>query len=158
MPELKTIDMFNNQFERSNNDRAQDNNQEPFSYPACFISFENISWTGISSGVQDAALTVRLHIGYLNLIEFIPVFDLVQSIHLALQGYGDVIFNALTRVAERPNYDHNNVYVYEVDYTTRFRDTSTYNRKNYTPVSPVELDVSAELKIENVIIRTGTLE
>ncbi|MDQ3534628.1 MAG: hypothetical protein M3421_03275, partial [Bacteroidota bacterium] len=111
VPALKTVDMFNSQYDRSNNDNTEQNIQEPFDYPACFISFENITWVGISSGVQDAQVTVRLHIGFTHLVEFLPVFDLVQSIHLVLAGFGDSYFTSLTRVAEKPNFDHNNVYV-----------------------------------------------
>jgi hypothetical protein len=160
VPELKTVDLFNNQYARSNNDNTEENTQEAFDYPSCFISFEDITWSGTSSGAQKANLIVRLHIGYSNLMSSLGVFDLVSDIHVALQGFGDPTskFQTLKRESERPNYDHNNVYVYEVDYRTAFLDDSTYNRKPYTPISDVELELQPDLKIDYPVIRTGKID
>lgn len=107
--------------------------ETPFLTPAIFVEFLEIPWQTDGRSVQDADLTIRLHIvtpWFANTASDIAdtavrsaalaYLDLPTVLFRKLHGkHGDIIdntdtshpvtlgsFNALTRIASRPNHDH----------------------------------------------------
>lgn len=151
VPELKTIGLFNNQFEKES-----ENN--PIGFPALFVEFDSIDWRSQQRGIQIGLSVIRFHIGVEtyktnfsgeqiwepNDLEFL---ELVEKIHVAIHGFDDVNFTPLLRVAESQNTDHDNVIVWDVVYQSQITDTGAETRfsKPLIEVDPddIELIVSS---------------
>ncbi len=160
VPELKTIKLFNDQFNHSNSDVNENNDEQAFLYPCCFLEFTEIEYTTATSLLQSFTGILRLHIGfesYKN--EELDMFALKQKIYKALQGFqvSDVnIFGKLTRLRETTDTEHNNIYIYIQEYQISGKDAdfSTEDEKvEVTP--PIAVEITADLDIDNIVLRTG---
>jgi hypothetical protein len=132
VPEIKTIDLFNNQFER-------ESKNNPVKFPCCFIEFENFDWKSQSGGIQIGNLVVKFHIGFetyktnnssgrpdeSNDIDFL---DLIEKIHTSINMFNTENFNPLLRVTEQQNTDHDNVLTWVVSYSTMITDDGAERR------------------------------
>lgn len=151
---LQTIRLFNDQFNKSNTEAIE----QAFAYPCCFIEFINDApMVSQGAGAKRLEVEVRLHIGFESYeLEDITIFDLVESIQIALDGYSTTSFTPLTYLAQRMDYNHNNVYIYQLEYTCIYEDDSSYIKNNtITKNAPHDLNVNIDLDIDNDIIRTG---
>jgi len=156
--QLQTVRLFNNQFERSNNDNSDLNDEQAFAYPCCFIEFINDApMISQGAGAKRLEVEVRLHIGFESYeLEDLDIFDLVESIQVALDGYSTIYFSPLTYLAQRTDYNHNNIYIYQLEYSCIYEDSSSYIKNNtITKNAPHTLSVTIDLDIDNDIIRTG---
>lgn len=114
---LKTIGLWNNQFERESEENA-------FLYPCCFIEFNNDGFVDYTLGVQHFDSIITLHLGFESYKDedtFILQLkqDVFKSVHTLQCG---VSASKLLRVAERQNFDHSNVQDYQTDYKTTIKD------------------------------------
>jgi hypothetical protein len=155
---IKWVRLFNNQFERSNNDEPEQNDEQAFPYPCAFIEFigdnEQIS---AGAGSKRLNVDVRIHIGFESYeLEDLEMFDIVQEVMTALEGYKSTLLSPLTYLAQRMDYNHNNVYIYELEFNTIFEDDSNYfDNKLVTSAGPHTLLLNKDLDIDNIVIRTG---
>lgn len=101
--------------------------QETFPMPAVFIEFGKISWHHQQGGLQDAELTLALHVltsakpeGY-DGAEF--HLDLLDSINRCLHGFEGESFGSMKRSASIPCHDHEEI----LDDTEVFQ-TMVYDR------------------------------
>ena len=62
--DLKDVRLFNNQFLRSNNDTTDNNTEQAFLYPCCFIEFTDIEYKQQLQNIQEFLGTMRLYIGF----------------------------------------------------------------------------------------------
>ena len=152
---LGLVALFNNQFDNEDRENA-------FPYPNVFIEFGTIDWIKKSRNIQQGEVTFTIHCGFesyvTNSIENdAAIFDILERIHKALQGFSDgECFNPLDRVTERQDTDHDNVVVWEMDYTTILLDTAPATElKLVTSPGPHDLEVIGDLDIDNDVIRTG---
>lgn len=120
-PIFKHCDLWNRQVEFLEQ-------ETPFQTPAVFVEFTNIEWRTLGQHVQEADLTVRLHIvtpWYANTASNVQnagvratalsYLDIPTVLFRQLHGQhgnledGDTLlghFNALTRTASTVNHDH----------------------------------------------------
>lgn len=153
VPEVTHVKLFNNQF-----NRMEQGEEQAFPvHEAVFVEFVSpIPWRTKREGIQEADLTVRIHIGFESLLlEDLTVFDRKSAIHEALQGFKDNYFTAFVRVSETQDTDHSNYMVWTIDYQTTYTDISTYTRRNFVEANVTTLTVNADLDIDNQVIRTG---
>jgi len=115
---LKTIGLWNNQFERENEENS-------FLYPCCFIEFNNSNFKDLLQGVQQFDSVLTLHLGFESYKDedtFILQLkqDVYKVVHTLQCG---VSASKLLRVEERQNFDHDNVQDYQTDYKTTIKDS-----------------------------------
>lgn len=155
---IKWVRLFNDQFAKSNNDNIDKNTEQAFPYPCIFIEFpeDNIQ-SSSGGGAKRLDVLVRIKIGFESYkLEDLAMFDLAELVQIAYEGLNDDSFTPLTYEAQRMDYNHDNVYVYEFDFRTSYSDDTKYFKKNgiVTP-GPFALTVNGDLDIDNVVIRTG---
>lgn len=147
--DVKHVLLFNNQFDR-------DNIEEAFTYPCVFIEFVQLIHTGVVQNQQKSDIQIRLHIGYESLeTEDLGIFDLVQNIHIAVQGFSGAFFSGLQRIEERQDLDHDNINIWQVDYECNLTDCITDPRNKQIQHTITSLELEKELDIDNPIIRSG---
>lgn len=114
---LKTVGLWNNQFERENVENA-------FLYPCCFIEFNNDNFVDLTQGVQQFDSIITLHLGFESYKdEDTFILQLKQDVYKAIHTLQcGVSASKLLRVAERQNFDHDNVQDYQTDYKTTIKD------------------------------------
>lgn len=114
---LKTVGLWNNQFERENVENA-------FLYPCCFIEFNNENFSGLTQGVQQFDSIITLHLGFESYKdEDVFILQLKQDVYKAIHTLQcGVSASKLLRVDERQNFDHDNVQDYQTDYKTTIKD------------------------------------
>ena len=147
IPELKTIRVYNNQFEQ-----LETGEYEGIFLPATFIELVNdLPAMQLGAGYQLFEIVVRIHIAHEfyngdNMEENLDVFDLKDSVYKALQKFEPDGAAAFARVAEGQDYTHTNLYHYTIDFATSFIDAGMKEPINGTQSSvPVELIVNASL-------------
>jgi len=154
--DLKTVALFNNQFERSNNNSPEQNDEQAFLYPCAFIEFSDILYTDMQKWAQQFTATLRIHLGfesYKN--EDLDVLTLKQSIYQKLQGFQPSDSTGmLMRRSEEPNYDHNNIQVYIITFAFSGKDWDVL-RGYPTQTATATPEINATLDIDNQVIRTG---
>ncbi len=139
IPEIKHVGLFNNQFVHSN---GAERDEHPFLYPCVFIEFSNQVFTDLLVGVQEVELIVSTHLGFESYKdEDTDILRIKQDLYSVVQRFRNEYFARLTRVAERQDFDHNNIQVYVTDYLTRGKDF-TKDLRPTTSVTPT-LFVSA---------------
>lgn len=87
--------------------------ETPFLMPAIFIEFGKIDWRSQSNGLQDANLTIGLHV----LTNAIPEgydgemfhLDLLDKINYCLHGFNSGSMGTLTRLSSIPCHDHEEI-------------------------------------------------
>lgn len=114
---LKTVGIWNNQLQRESVENA-------FLYPACFVEFNNENFKDLTEGVQQFDSIVTLHLcfeSYKDEDTFILQLkqDVYKATHTLQCG---VSASKLLRVAERQDFDHDNVQDYQTDYKTTIKD------------------------------------
>lgn len=158
IPGIKWVRLFNDQFSKSNNDNAEKNSEQAFPYPCIFIEFpeDNIQ-SSSGAGAKRLDVLVRIKIGFESYkLEDLAMFDLAELVQIAYEGYNDTSFTRLTYEAQRMDYNHDNVYVYEFDFRTSYSDDVKYFKKDgVVTTGPFALQVTPDLDIDNEIIRTG---
>ena len=87
--------------------------ETPFLMPAIFIEFGKIDWKSQASGLQDASLTIGLHV----LTNAVPEgydgemfhLDLLDKINYCLHGFNSGSMGTLTRITSIPCHDHEEI-------------------------------------------------
>lgn len=155
---IKHVRLFNDQFTRSNNDSSEFNNEQAFPYPCVFIQFigdnEIVSQ---GAGAKRLRVPVRLYIGFESYTyEDLLLFDIVNEVKKAIENYSTQYFGPLQYLAQRMDHNHNNVYIYELDYECIYEDDTSYIKKDTITINPpFTLVVNKDLDIDNIVIRTG---
>lgn len=84
-----------------------------FPMPAVFVEFGKISWRHQSGGVQDADLTVALHVLTAALPEVYDGeefhLDLIDKINRCLHGFSGDCWGSVKRSASIPCHDHEEI-------------------------------------------------
>lgn len=125
VPAIQTIRIFNDQIIRE-----REGHYPNYAKPAAFIEvLADIDWGQLPDGVSSSDLTFRVHIVHEfyddqegNFEQDLGVFDIRDSIIAALMLFEPTACAALTKITEVPDYGHDNLYVYIVDFITHFID------------------------------------
>lgn len=133
---IKHCLLFNNQFDSIDMEDA-------YSFPCAFVEFSQLDWVTKGEGYQEAQAKIRIHVGVESLAtENLEVFDLVEEIHVALQGFHDPnYFTPLDRRYEEHDVQHDNVIVWVVDYDTLISDNSGNRNEKLTQTVISSLDL-----------------
>jgi hypothetical protein len=122
IPELKTVKLFNNQI-------VNDNKEVAFNYPCVLIEFKPSGYTDMSLGQQECDMIVTLHLGFKSFeTEDIDILRLKQDLYKVVYWFEEGNWAKLARREERPNYDHDDVQVFEIDYQTHGIDFTADKR------------------------------
>ena len=125
-PVIKTVDLWNEQVEFIEQ-------EAPFATPAVFVEFLPVQWTTLGGPVQQADLTVRLHIvtpwkgsaadGSLYREQSLRRFDLLDRIDDHLWDFaasdGTCSVFLFRRSASHTNHNHGELVEDVTDYTCR---------------------------------------
>jgi hypothetical protein len=104
-PSVKHVALFNNQFEKANNEGAENS----FPYPAVFVQFANVDFTQLQRGVQKVEQNVVLHIGVESYqADEIEFLTLKQDIYKQMTMFENGNFGKLSRITEEYPTDHDN--------------------------------------------------
>lgn len=116
---IKHVRLFNNQFENMEK-------EDTFAFPCVFVQFLNLDWSTETEGVQKGDTTIRLHVGFETLkTEDLEKFDIIDDqIHKYIEGLESEDFSKLSRTNEEQDVNHDNVYVWLMDYGTNLLDDS----------------------------------
>jgi len=158
VPSIKWIDLFNDQFNKSNNDDPERNFEQAFPYPCVFIEFPGDNpRTSSGGGAKRLHVEPRIYIGIEDYtLTALEIFDLIALVNEALEQWQPASATPLQYLAQRPDTNHSNVYVYQFDYACEWTDNSLYFKRNtITKAAPHTLELNTTLDIDNDTIRTG---
>lgn len=135
IPVIKTVDIWNNQFIRSNGSGSDGRKENIPIYPCCFVEMVPEEFDDVSNGVQNCIYRIRFHIGYWSEKDRdFTIFEVKNKIYKYFHKWTPSTknnFNSLLRRGEIINYDHDNVNEYIMEFTVRLQDFS--NNKLGTP-------------------------
>lgn len=141
---IKHVLLYNSQFQNMDREKS-------FEFPCVFVEFLQLAWSPKTRGVQEAEATIRLHVGFENLMrEELHKFDVIDNeVHKWIEGLEGCNFGKLTRVNEEQDINHDNVYVWIIDYAVIITDESgaRIGRLQSTNVTdfPINVDTTTEL-------------
>lgn len=134
--EIEHVDLWANQVYNTEN-------EDPFRYPACFISFNCNDIGQAGEGVQylNMDITVRLYAeGYSNdFFESLKTINLANKINKALCNLSGEKFKQLQRTNINTDDDITMIYGIEMVFHTEYTDTSA--QQEYEFVNVNNLDV-----------------
>ena len=139
--ELQTVRVFNNDFKMMEAGKT-----ELFAFPCAFVQILSVSnFIPVGAGCESADLTVRILIGheYYNGYGFnqdLDVFDLKDKVVRAMYNFQATACSPFQRVNEEQSFDHDNIYIYTVDFSTSFIDSKA---SDYDPANGVYQDFTA---------------
>jgi len=147
--EIKHVLLFNNQFEK-------DNQEEAFLYPNAFIEFSQLLSTGTTQQVQNVDMNVTIYMGFERYeTESLTIFDTIQSVYIALQGFSGACFSGLQRIEEVQDTDHDNVIIWKTIFSTTATDAEAHPSNKLVEANVTNLNITSDLDIDNDVIRTG---
>ena len=160
VPEIKTVRLWNNQVEELLQGR-----NEAISFPAVFLGFDNeINYVSkAADGLQFAEkVEFYAHIVDENYVDNNNddstewgILDLKQKVYVALEQFSGDTFGSISRIRERTDQSHDNLYHYTQVYLipTLIDEAAVPETVGVN----ASLLLTMDLNIENVIIRTGRL-
>lgn len=154
LPEFKTVDLFNEQF-----DNADNGVSNPIRFPALFISFpDGATYGSKGAGIQQSDdLVVRFYIAQTMTQErvgktVLEVMDMKQRVYNVFQNYAEPFIKTFSRIKEEPDESRTNYYVFVQDYNAGVIDASKY--VNEGSEHTLTLGLTTEVII-NDITKTG---
>lgn len=158
VPEIKTVRMWNDQFAHSNGVNTKTNSnqgrtEKAFPYPACFIEFQVQETFNYCLGVKDYILTVRMRFGIQSYkFERLDSFDFRDNFDSMIQLMAPTVASGLTFTTFQEiqtEFDENftNVEVPYVDYRTRYRSSTAYQRRTDVISTPDKVVVNINAPI-----------
>lgn len=129
---LKLVTVWNNQFEY-----IQNGDNYSFPMPCGFIQIESDNNTDIGSKYQGSDLEVTIHLGQnvLNgelIDENLTIFDLRDLVIKSLSKFKPTMAGLLTKISEQQDFDHTNIYHYEIKYRLHFIDNTAVDNEYYS--------------------------
>jgi hypothetical protein len=119
--------------------------ETPFACPAVFVEFSPIAWQTLLHKVQEAQLTVRLHIvteWYAGTADYSPTedqalefLDVTDRVVAAMQGFSTEWTNSWMRSLSVTNHDHERYVDNVEEYVCNVRDFSAVE-KGYAEARP----------------------
>jgi hypothetical protein len=137
-----------------------------YNFPAAFFAFEELGWNKLSalayntnlSQQQGGSISFTIYIAFSELKYETQVFpdqlDLVDKVWSKLSGVSGENFSTIYRLGELQDVDHDRVSIWQITFMI---DTATESGEtgDMIDASPVTLDLTANIDIDNDIIRTG---
>jgi len=132
LPDVKTVGIFNNTFERIAN-----GDTHGVMLPAIFVSFpEGITYQQNGGGLQRTDdFTVRLNIGFRVLTpeKVFDAFDFKTEVYKVFHKWQPSMASSFFRIAETADELFENVYVFEMDFKTNIIADEKFIDNETTP-------------------------
>jgi hypothetical protein len=148
IPTIKTIDVFNNQFEN-------EPNEKPFRFPAVFFEFVNLPYRSEVNGIQKIDVEFTLHVATSELRQSFDLWDLCEQIGTSLHNYSGDNFSDITQRNAIPDNDHDRINIWRLTFGCTITDDTKFKPGKQTVVSGISLNITRDLDIDNVVIKTG---
>ena len=134
---VKYVRLFNNQFERSNGEGHDGRKENIPVYPCVLIQIQPSEFSDGSSGWQSVDYSIRLHLAtWSQLDEDLTFLNLKWEVYKAIQKWKPSGgWNSLLRINEEPNFDHDNVNEYVIEFKTNYSDFSAQNIGVYKKIN-----------------------
>lgn len=133
--EIKTVDWYNNQYERYENLKA-------IKFPAVYVEFDNpMNWITQGDGLQSADTTIRFHLIVNDLGDspeklMLLANKLHKALHLtALTDEGEQLSTKLMRTQSSLETEYDQLKVMVLSYATTLSDYTTDRDETATMVS-----------------------
>ena len=138
---LQFVTVWNNQFEYMENGESY-----LFSMPCGFVQIESDSNSDIGGNFQGSDLEITIHLGQnvLNgdlMDENLTIFDLRDLVIKSMATFKPTKTGLMTKVLESQNFDHTNIYHYQIKYKTHFIDDVAAPRQYFT-TPPINANVT----------------
>ena len=148
IPDIKTIEPFNKQIEN-------EKTEKPFRFPAVFFEFTNLNFRSEATGTQKIDTEFELHVATSDLRPNFELWDLCETISIALQNFSGDNFSDITQRNAIPDNDHDRVNVWRLTFGCTITDVSKLKQNNQIIATGLTLSVTRDLDIDNLIVRSG---
>ncbi|NRA59207.1 MAG: hypothetical protein HRU13_13935 [Phycisphaerales bacterium] len=130
VPKVKTFNRWNSQI-------FNEENEDPFEFPAVFFEYLELNWNDRGDSIQDAEGVLRIHIAYEQyIVDELDVFDLISEVFVAINGFSAEYLNELRRINEFENTDHDNVSEWLMDFSFRLFDCDDERTSKLVRIDP----------------------
>jgi hypothetical protein len=149
IPEIKEVRIFNNQLEHLEEEYQ-------FIFPAALIEPFDISYLTLSTELQEVTCGVRIHIIADSPLQGqeMTIYELGEAVNQWLYQYtGNGNLSPLVRTTAELDFNHSNVYVYKIEYTTRFVDKTIPLEQS--EITLTDFITNIQLDIDSPVIRSG---
>ena len=154
LPEVKTVAIWNNQFNRSNGTGTDGRKEKPFNYPAVFIEFNNFNYRQLGVGVQEYDFNLVLHFGWKSFeTEDLKQLDMLEKLYWVVQRFQGTKppsptsqFARLSRISEVWDTDRTDIGITTITYNGYSKDFQRYifgDPAAFDTITGVTLSVSA---------------
>lgn len=122
IPELKLVTIWNNQFNYIDSGEIYS-----FPMPCAFLEINENGYEQLGNGYQATDLILKIHIGQdfyngSNIDENLTIFVLRDLIVKKLSLFKPTTAGALVKISEKQDFEHSNVYHYEIEFRTHYID------------------------------------
>lgn len=124
IPELKLVTIWNNQFNYMDGGEIYS-----FPMPCAFLEVSGDGFEQLGSGYQATDLIFKIHIGQdfyngSNIDENLTIFVLRDLVVKKLSLFKPTTAGALVKISEKQDFEHSNVYHYELEFKAHYVDTT----------------------------------
>ena len=140
IPELKLVTIWNNQFQYMDNGEIYS-----FPFPCAFVEISADGFEQLGNRYQATDINIKIHIGEdfyngSNIDENLTIFVIRDLIVKKLSLFKPTTSGALVKVSEKQDFQHSNVYHYEIDFKTHYIDITNVNADIFT-TPPIGLEI-----------------
>lgn len=141
IPELKLVTIWNNQFNYIENGEIYS-----FPMPCAFVEVSADAFEDLGNNYQATDIVVKIHIGQdfyngSNIDENLTIFVLRDLIVKKLSRFKPTTAGDLVKISERQDFQHSNVYHYEIDFKTHYIDNTNVSAETLT-APPTTLQIN----------------
>jgi hypothetical protein len=127
IPELKLVTIWNNQFNFMDNGEIYS-----FPFPCAFVEVNVNGFEQLANNYQSTDLAIKIHIGQdfyngSNIDENLTIFVLRDLVVKKLSRFKPTTAGDLTKTNEQQDFEHSNVYHYEIEFKTHYIDDTNAN-------------------------------
>lgn len=139
--ELKLVTIWNNQFEYIENGEIYS-----FPLPCVFVEVSADSFEQLGNGYQATDINIKIHIGQdfyngANIDENLTIFVLRDLVVKKLSLFKPTTSGAFVKISEKQDFQHSNVYHYEIDFKTHYIDNTNATVETFkTPPTALQIN------------------
>jgi hypothetical protein len=124
IPELKLVTIWNNQFNYIDSGEIYS-----FPMPCAFVEVESDGFEQLGNSYQATDLIIKIHVGNdfyngTNIDENLTIFVLRDLIVKKLSRFKPTTSGDFVKISEKQDFQHSNVYHYELNYKTHYIDNT----------------------------------
>ena len=124
IPELKLVTIWNNQF-----NYMEDGEIYSFPMPCAFVEVSADNFEQLGDRYQAGDISIKIHIGQdfyngTNIDENLTIFVLRDLVVRKLSLFKPTTAGAMVKTSEKQDFQHSNVYHYEIDFKTHYIDNT----------------------------------